>query len=115
VKVPIKGQVVPPATVQTNSKKSEQTGSYTNTHESGKTYSGKGSQKRAQTSAQEKATQNNDPVKKTDWKPAKSAKEAFKAEAKRIDNNGGANNPSKNYNKINSPGKKYLDASKKKS
>ena len=93
--------------------KSNQTGSYTNTHESGKTYSGKGSQQRAETSAKQKSVQNRDPVKRADWTPSKSNREAFKAEAKRIEKNGGANNPSKNYNKINSPGKKYLEEDKK--
>ena len=86
--------------------KSNQPGSYTNTHESGNTYSGKGPESRAKQSADAKAKQYNDPVKKTDWKPAKNDREAFKAEDKRIQKNGGPGS-SKNYNKIQSPGNKY--------
>ncbi len=83
------------------------TGSYTNTHQSGKTYSGKGSQARARESANRVEKQKNDPAKKTEWKQSKNTREAFKAEDKRIEKNGGAGNTKKNYNKINSPGKKY--------
>jgi hypothetical protein len=61
-----------------------QTGSYTNTHKSGKTYSGKGGQSRANESAKRVAKENKDPVKKTDWKAAQNTREAFKAEDKRI-------------------------------
>ena len=90
-----------------NSNKSDQTGSYTNTHESGKKYHGKGSEQRAQQSAKEKEKTYNDPAKNTDWKPAKNDKEAFKDEAKRIRKDGGVENPN-NYNKRNSPGEKEL-------
>jgi len=88
-------------------KLAEKTGSYTNTHASGKTYHGKGSEARARTSAAEKARQYNDPLDHTDWKPANNSREAFKDEAIRIRNDGGVKNPN-NYNKINSPGEKYL-------
>jgi RHS repeat-associated protein len=85
----------------------QQTGSYTNTHTTGKTYSGKGPEKRANESAKRVSKENNDPVKKVDWKPSKNSREAFKAEDKRIRKNGGAGNSKRNYNKVNSPGKKY--------
>ena len=45
---------------------------------------------------------------KTDWEPAANDREAFKAEARRMAEDGGPN-PAKNYNKINSPGKSYLE------
>jgi hypothetical protein len=83
-------------------------GSYTNTHESGKKYHGKGSEERAKQSGKEKAEENNDPVKETEWTSSANKREAFKDEAKRIRNDGGVQN-SNNYNKINSPGEKYLN------
>lgn len=88
-------------------------GSYTNDHESGKKYHGKGPQKRAEQSAERVANENNDPATNTDWTPAENDAEAFKHEAKRIENDGGVENPN-NYNKINSPGKKLLEQEKKK-
>ncbi len=88
-----------------NSKK--ETGSYTNKHESGKNYHGKGPESRANESANEKAKTNNDPVQNTDWKPAKNDQEAFKDEAKRIRKDGGVGNGN-NYNIRNSPGEKML-------
>ena len=60
------------------------------------------------------AKQNNDPVKKTEWKASKNTREAFKAEHRRIEKNGGAGNK-KNYNKISFPGKKYTAQDKTKS
>lgn len=86
---------------------SEQVGSYTNTHESGKTYHGKGPQSRADQSAKEKEQTYNDPLASQDWTPAANDKEAFKQEAERIRKNGGVTNPN-NYNKRNSPGEKEL-------
>ena len=91
----------------------KQPGSYTNTHVSEKTYSGKGPEARAKTSANRVAKDNNDPHKSTDWTPSKNTREAFKDEDKRIEKNGGAGS-SKNYNKINSPGKKYNEQDNKK-
>ena len=83
-----------------------QTGSYTNTHESGNTYDGKGSKERSQTSGKEKAAEHNDPHVATDWKPAKNSREAMKDESRRLQSNDGPGSPN-NYNKIESPGKKY--------
>ncbi len=83
-----------------------QTGSYTNTHASGKTYSGKGSRARSQKSGRRVAKENNDPHTATDWTPAKDSREAFKQESRRLDANGGPDSPT-NYNKIEQPGKKY--------
>jgi RHS repeat-associated protein len=111
--VTIKSGTAEVPTLSTNQVKGEQTGSYTNTHETGKTYSGKGPGSRAKQSADRVSKQNNDPAKKTEWTPSKNNREAFKAEDKRIQKNGGANNPEKNYNKINSPGKKYNEQDKR--
>jgi RHS repeat-associated protein len=91
---------------------SKQTGSYTNTHQSGKTYSGKGPESRAKESARSVEKTHKDPVKNTDWKPSKNNREAFKAEDKRIEKTGGAGNKAKNYNQRNSPGKKYNEQDK---
>jgi hypothetical protein len=82
-------------------------GSYTNTHESGNKYHGKGTEDRMNESAKEKATEHDDPVVAQDFKPAANKREAFKDEARRIREDGGVENPN-NYNKINSPGEKYL-------
>ena len=82
-------------------------GSYTNTHASGVQYHGKGSPKRAEQSAKEKEAEYNDPIVDQDFKYAKDDREAFKDEAVRIREDGGIANPN-NYNKINSPGEKYL-------
>jgi len=86
---------------------SEEVGSYTNTHESGKKYHGKGPQSRADQSAKEKEKTYNDPLASQDWAPAPNDAEAFKQEAERIRNDGGVTNPN-NYNKRNSPGEKEL-------
>jgi len=84
----------------------KQTGSYTNTHASGKTYSGKGSRMRSQQSGRRQARENNDPHTATDWTPAENTREAFKQESRRIDAQGGIDSPS-NYNKVESPGKRF--------
>jgi RHS repeat-associated protein len=84
-------------------------GSYTNEHESGKRYHGKGPEKRAKESAERISKEHDDPVKDTDWTPAESDDAAFKQEAQRIRDDGGVENPN-NYNKINSPGEKKLQA-----
>lgn len=83
----------------------KQTGSYTNTHASGKTYSGKGSRARSQQSGRRQARANDDPHTATDWTPAENNREAFKQESRRIDAQGGVDSPS-NYNKVESPGKR---------
>jgi hypothetical protein len=86
-----------------------ETGSYTITFESGKTYSGKGNLARAKRSANEKSKANNDPVVSIEHKVAKNTREAFKAEDRRIQAAGGVNS-GQNFNKINSPGKKFRAA-----
>lgn len=89
-------------------KKGKEYGSYTNTHASGNKYHGQGDRKRSQTSGKERAAENNDPHVATDWTSASNRREAMKDEARRIRDDGGIENPN-NYNKINSPGKKYLE------
>jgi hypothetical protein len=84
-------------------------GSYTNTHESGKRYHGKGPPERARESAKRVEKENDDPIKDTDWTPAENNDEAFKQEAQRIRDDGGVENP-ENYNNIKSPGEKKLQA-----
>lgn len=114
-RVQVKAPTEPAPTVSnTQQASSKQTGSYTNTHESGKTYSGKGSQARAKKSAERVSKENNDAVTTTEWKPSPNTREAFKAEDTRIQDNGGAGNTQQNYNKINSPGKKYKEQDKQK-
>ena len=81
-------------------------GSYTNYHASGKTYSGKGTRQRSQRSANREAKANNDPHVATDFTPAQNKREAFKDESRRIDANAGKSSDL-NYNRIESPGKKY--------
>ena len=95
--------------VEASSKKVE--GSYTTSHQSGKRYHGKGDEPRAKKSATDKAKANNDPVTDIDWKPSKNSREAFKDESRRLDTDKvgptpGHKNPN-NYNKRDSPGKKY--------
>jgi hypothetical protein len=84
----------------------KETGSYTNTHESGKTYSGKGDRARSQASGKRVEEQTGDKHTATDWKPSANDREAYKDESRRLDANGGANSSS-NHNKRESPGKKY--------
>ncbi|QES88763.1 DUF6443 domain-containing protein [Rhizosphaericola mali] len=93
--------------VSKQNKTNTETGSYTNTHKSGKTYSGKGSKSRSQKSAKRVERENNDPHIATDFTPANSERDAFKDEDTRIEQNGGHGNSSKNYNRRASPGKKY--------
>jgi hypothetical protein len=87
-------------------------GSYTNTHASGKRYHGEGDRTRSQTSAKEKTNTYNDPHIATDWKSSTSRREAMKDEARRIKADGGVDNLN-NYNKINSPGRKYIQQDNK--
>jgi len=84
------------------------TGSYTNTHASGKRYHGKGSRARSQESGRRIARETGDPHVASDHTPSANHREAFKDEARRIAEDGGVQNPN-NYNKINSPGRRYLD------
>lgn len=71
-------------------------------------FHGKGNEKRANQSDKEKANRYNDPVAKTDWKPAKNNRETFKDEARRIRQDDGGVKSNQNYNIRNSPGEKYL-------
>jgi hypothetical protein len=82
-------------------------GSYTNTHASGTTYSGKGPPTRMDFSAAEKAAAYQDPVVAKDWTAAASDEDAFVQEALRIRANGGPGGNT--YNKINSPGESILN------
>jgi hypothetical protein len=92
--------------IQSSSSSGKETGSYTNTHESGKTYSGKGDRARSQASGKRVEQQTGDKHTATDWTASPNGREAFKDESRRIDANGGANS-SNNHNKIESPGKKF--------
>ncbi len=86
----------------------KETGSYTNIHESGKTYSGKGSRERSQVSARRIENETGDRHIATEWIRAPNERDAFKQEAKRIEAAGGPRSP-KNYNKAESTGKKLLE------
>lgn len=81
------------------------TGTYTNTHQTGTKYHGKGDERRMEQSAAKQARDNKDPVVKSEHTPASNPREAFKEESRRIEADGGPGQG--NYNKINSPGKKY--------
>jgi len=83
------------------------TGSYTVTFSTGKRYHGKGPETRGEASADRVSAEHADPAERVDWESAPNDREAFKAEARRIEEDGGVQNPD-NYNKINSPGKRYL-------
>jgi RHS repeat-associated protein len=94
-----------------SNKNNKETGSYTNVHESGKKYHGKGDQNRMNQSGKRIEERHNDPVKSQDWTPAENDREAFKQESKRIDTdkqNGRPGHKSdNNYNQRASPGDKY--------
>lgn len=82
------------------------TGSYTNTHASGKTYDGKGNADRAAVSGRRVAKDNNDPLVKTETRDAPTDRESFKQESRSLEKNGGPDSD-QNYNQIDSPGTKY--------
>jgi RHS repeat-associated protein len=84
-------------------------GSYTNTHQSGKTYSGKGSEERMNKSSRRIEKEYNDPVIHQEHTPAANTKQSFIDEQNRIDTTGGPGGNT--YNKRNSPGKKLRDGS----
>ncbi len=86
----------------------KETGSYTNTHESGKTYVGKGPKTRSQRSGKRIAKRHDDPHRSTEHTPAENDREAFKQESIRLDAEGGPKSDS-NYNKYESPGKLYRE------
>jgi RHS repeat-associated protein len=88
------------------SPQSSKTGSYENLHASGKTYIGKGSQSRSQSSARRVERQTNDRHVATHWEPSASHRAAYKAESHALDAAGGPRSKA-NYNKIDSPGAKY--------
>lgn len=94
-----------------NLNSSKESGSYTNTHESGKKYHGKGDESRMNKSAKSVAEKNNDPVASQDHTTAKNSREGFKQESARLKNDGGHKNPN-NYNKRDSPGTKYAEQDK---
>jgi hypothetical protein len=96
-------QATPAAEIKGGTQK--ETGSYTNHHESGKTYDGKGSKERSQTSARRVEKDTGDKHVATEWTPAKDERGAFKDESKRLDSHGGAKSDG-NHNQIESPGKK---------
>lgn len=81
-------------------------GSYSIGFESGKYYHGKGPVSRMKQSDKQHSVDNNDPVVSYDCTPSKSNFDAFVDEAQRIRRDGGIKG--NNYNKINSPGEKYL-------
>jgi RHS repeat-associated protein len=83
-----------------------ETGSYTNLHESGRTYDGKGSRERSQASGRRIERMTGDRHSATEWAPARSTRDAFKAESRRLDQNGGARSQ-RNHNRIESPGRRY--------
>ena len=95
---------IPAGTPAKNKVNKKQPGSYTNTHQSGMKYHGKGTKARSQRSGREKEQTYGDPHVATDWTPSPNSQQALKDENARIQNDGGIQNP-KNYNIINSPGK----------
>jgi RHS repeat-associated protein len=91
-----------------NTSPTTETGSYTNTHESGKTYDGKGDRTRSQDSGKRIEKQTGDKHSATEFNPATNDREAFKDESRKLDSHGGPRS-SANHNKIESPGKKYRE------
>jgi RHS repeat-associated protein len=83
-----------------------QTGSYTNTHKTGKKYHGKGPLERATQSGKRIANLHDDPVVSTDWSPAKDDKQAFIDEDDRMNTDEGGHKSDGNYNERASPGAK---------
>lgn len=90
-------------------KKAGQPGSYTNTHESGKKYHGKGPKDRAEKSGKRIEKEYDDPLVDTDWTPATDDKQAFKDEDDRIKTDDGGHKSDNNYNKRRSPGEKIKE------
>ena len=98
-------------------KKPKETGSYTNTHKSGKKYSGKGDDDRMDVSGKQKKNKDGttDEVDNYEYEPADSQRKAFKDEDTRINNNGGTQGKDAdgdNYNKNKSPGSKIKEQEK---
>ncbi len=105
---PAAAEGAPAASGAEGPSKPKESGSYTNTHESGKTYDGKGSRERSQESGRRVEGETGDKHTATDWTPAKDSREGFQQESKRLDSNGGSKSDA-NYNKIESPGKKMRE------
>jgi hypothetical protein len=82
-------------------------GYYTNKHQSGKTYSGKGDTTRMKDSANRISNEYDDPVVAKTHTPAANTKQSFIGEQNSIEANGGPGGNT--YNKINSPGKTLRD------
>jgi len=80
-------------------------GSYTIKFKNGKRYHGQGSFARALESAKYRAKQNNTSfdISDIDWTPADNDAQAYRDEARRLENDGGKDNPD-NYNERDSPG-----------
>ena len=99
----------------------EKSGSYVITFPNGKVYVGKGMPGRARQSAKEKIKEHFpelvgedlEEVTDIDWEEAEDDREAFKQEDDKIQAYGGPKSGD-NYNKINSPGKKYNEQDRKK-
>jgi hypothetical protein len=91
---------------QSPADKTHESGSYTNTHESGRTYSGKGDRARSQASGRRIEKKTGDKHVATEWKASDNSREGFKDESRRIDANGGTQSNG-NYNQRESPGKNY--------
>lgn len=89
-------------------KKKKQVGSYTDYFESGMWYHGKGTKKRAKQSGNKIANKNDDEFLSFDWLVSKNNRTAFKDEHKRIMQDESEHLNSMSYNKIASPGKKYM-------
>jgi len=83
--------------------RSGQVGSYTIKFQNGKKYHGKGPYSRALESAKRLAKLHETNYVAIDWTPAGNDAQAFRDEAKRLEEDGGKNNPN-NYNEIDSPG-----------
>ena len=96
------------ATKNESTEAPQESGSYTNTHESGKTYHGKGDKQRSQQSGQRVEQETGDIHVATDWTAAPNSREGFKQESERLDSDGGPKSE-ENHNKIESPGKKYRE------
>jgi hypothetical protein len=82
-------------------------GSYTNLHESGAVYDGKGSRKRSQDSGKRIEKDTGDKHVATEWNPTSDGsgthRRAYKDESEKMD----SHKSHKNHNKKESPGKKY--------
>ena len=89
-------------------KKKKQVGSYTDFFSSKMKYHGKGTKKRAKYSGNKIEKENDDKLIKINWTKSKNDRESFKDEHKRIMKDEGEHLNDMSYNKITSPGKKYM-------